>query len=342
MATIASQIQRIQNATNSLREIITDKWGVANIDTTRLNDIASRYNEIPVITGNVPIQIHVETDGETTVAASEPITNGYYKNVSIKPFITVENVQDVIINVENKQVILEAKSGIIEPTTVLTSDGKIDIDKSYNYLQSVSYNIKSATVPTEYTKYGDGFVTINFEDSGWIDSKEYTFHGARASIVLDDTEIGDAITEIQAKQDKSQTLVVNSGIRGSKFTVTIPAVTTTIDGTATADDIVEGKIAWTASGRIIGNVPDKRDKITPAELVDATTGTLIIKPEPGCYNDDSRISTPIAVGAATYSLTGAEEVRTFDIIPSSDNGITTYLTKVTIDNGALYDAIASI
>ena len=343
-ATIAGQIQRIQDATNLLRNVITEKWEVANIDTTRLDDIADRYNEIPVISGNVFIPIQIETDGITTVAASAPITNGYYKNVSIKPFVKVENVDDIIINVENKKVTLAAISGTIEPTTVLKPDGKIDVDQSYNYLQSVSYTIKPVTVPTEYTKYGDGLVTINFDDYGWIASKEYSFTGAKASVVLDGNEIGGATKEIKASQDKSQTLVVNSGIRRNKLTVTIPAVTASIDGTATADDIVKDKIAWTVAGRITGKVPDKRDTTTGAEWVDDTTGTLIIKPAPGCYNDASRISTNITVGEAIYTLTGHETVEEFEITPSSDEdeNITTYLTKVKINNGAIYSALAAI
>ena len=103
MATIASQITRIQDATNSLRSIITDKWGVTNIDTARLDNIAARYNEIPVISGEVFVPIQIETDGKTTVAASEPLTNGYYKGVSIRPFVKVDTVNDIIINVENSK-----------------------------------------------------------------------------------------------------------------------------------------------------------------------------------------------------------------------------------------------
>lgn len=341
MATIASQIKRIQDATNLLRSIITEKWAVTDIDTTRLDNIAARYNEIPVISGDVFIPIQIETDGKTTVAASEPLTNGYYKGVSIKPFVKVENVDDIIINVENKVIELKTDSGKIEPTTVLNADGTINLAESYNYLQSVSYTIEHAEIPTEFINIGDGVARIEIEKSGWVDADTYAITGAEASVVLDGNKIGGATKEIKAKQDKSQTLVVNSGIRGNKLTITIPAVTTAIDGTATEDDIVMGKTAWTAAGKITGKVPDKRDTTTGAEWVDDTTGTLIIKPAPGCYNDDSRISTSITVGEATYALTGNETVRTFEITPSSDEdeNITTYLTKVTIDNGAIYDAL---
>lgn len=344
MATIASQIQRIQDATNLLREVITEKWAISNITTTRLDDIADRYNEIPVISGDVFIPIQIETDGKTTVAASGPLTNGYYKGVSIRPFITVENVQDIIINVENRVENITTVSGIIEPKKVFNADGTINLAESYNYLQSVSYTIERTEIPTAFTNIGDGVASIEIETSGWVDSGTYAITGAEASVVLDGNKIGGTTKEIKAKQDKSQTLVVNSGIRGNQLTITIPAVTTALDGTATADDIVEGKTAWTAEGRITGNVPDKRDTTTGAEWVDDTTGTLIIKPAPGCYNDDSRISTSITVGEATYTLTGDESVRTFEITPSSDEdeNITTYLTKVTIDNGAIYDALCAI
>lgn len=346
MATIASQIKRIQDATNLLREVITDKWAISNITTTRLDDIADRYNEIPVISGEVFVPIQIETDGKTTVAASEPLTNGYYKGVSIRPFVKVDTVNDIIINVENKSVELKTDSGIIKPTTILNADGTINLEKSYNYLQSVSYTIEHTEIPTKFINIGDGVARIEIEKSGWVDADTYAITGAEASVVLDGNKIGGATKEIKAKQDKSQTLVVNSGIRGNKLTITIPAVTAAIDGTAKAEDIVAGKTAWTASGRVTGNVPDKRNTTTGAKDVweDETTGKLIIKPEPGCYNDDSLISTNISVGEATYTLTGNETVRKFEITTSSDEDekITTYLTKVTINNGAIYDALYAI
>lgn len=344
MATIASQISRIQTATNTLRDIITNKWGVSNIDTTRLDNIAARYNEIPVITGDVPVQIHVETDGKTTVAASEPITNGYYKGVSIKPFITVENVQDIIINVENKVVELTTDSGKIEPTIVRNADGSINLEESYNYLQSVSYTIKHATMPTEVKSYGMGEVVVNVPESGWVSGKDYTIKGSPAWAKIDGSIITRTPTALTLKATETRTITIDAGIRNSSQTITIPAATTALDGTAKAEDIVEGKTAWTASGRVTGSVPDKRNADTPAESVDATSGTLIIKPAPGCYDDKSTISTSITVGEATYTLTGNETVREFAITPDSDEdeGITTYLTKVTINNGAIYDALYAI
>lgn len=344
MATIASQITRIQNATNSLRNIITEKWGVTNIDTTRLDNIAARYNEIPVITGDVPVQIHVETDGKTTVAASGPITNGYYKGVSIKPFITVENVQDIIINVENKVVELSTDSGIIKPTTVLNADGTINLTESYNYLQSVSYTIKHATMPTGVKSYGMGSVVVNVPESGWVSAKDYTITGAAAEVKLDNSTVTNATTDLTLKPTTGRKITIAAGIRNTALTINIPAATSALDGTAKAEDIVAGKTAWTASGKVTGNVPDKRNTDTPAESVNATSGTLIIKPAPGCYDDKSTISTNITVGAATYTLTGNETVTTFDITPSDDEDGAgeIYLNKVTIDNSIIYTALSNI
>lgn len=348
MATIASQIDRIQRATNLLREVITEKWAISNITTTRLDDIAARYNEIPVITGDVPVQIHIETDGKTTVAASGPITNGYYKGVSIKPFIKVDNVNDIIVNVENKTVNLKTDSGRITPTTVLTADGKIDIDKSYNYLQSVSYTIKHATMPTGVTSLGDGFVTINIpaSDAGWVSAKEYTITGATAWVKMDGSTITRSPYNLTLKPTDSRQITIDPGIRKTAMTINIPAATSALDGDAKAEDIVVGKTAWTASGRVTGNVPDKRNTTTGAANVwaDATTGKLIIKPAPGCYNDDSLISTDITVGEATYTLTGNETVTTFEIKPSDDEDGSgeTYLNKVTIDNSIIYTALSKI
>lgn len=344
MATIASQITRIQDATNSLRSIITDKWGVTNIDTTRLDNIAARYNEIPVISGEVFVPIQIETDGKTTVAASEPLTNGYYKGVSIRPFVEVDTVNDIIINVENKVVELSTDSGMIKPTTVLNADGTINLAESYNYLQSVSYTIKHATMPTGVKSYGMGSIVINVpeSDAGWVSAKDYTITGYAADVKLDNSPVTSATTDLTLKQTTGRKITIAAGIRNTTLTINIPAATSALDGSAKAEDIVEGKTAWTASGQVTGNVPDKRNTTTGAADVweDETTGKLIIKPAPGCYNKDSLISTNITVGEATYALTGNETVRTFEITPSSDE--TTYLTKVKINNGAIYDALYAI
>ena len=342
MATIASQITRIQDATNSLRSIITDKWGVTNIDTTRLDNIAARYNEIPVISGEVFVPIQIETDGKTTVAASEPLTNGYYKGVSIRPFVKVDMVNDIIINVENKVVELSTDSGMIKPTTVLNADGTINLAESYNYLQSVSYTIKHATMPTGVKSYGMGSIVINVpeSDAGWVSAKDYTITGYAADVKLDNSPVTSATTDLTLKPTTGRKITIAAGIRNTTLTINIPAATSALDGSAKAEDIVEGKTAWTASGQVTGKVPDKRNTTTGAERVDDTTGTLIITPAPGCYNDASRISTPIIVGEATYTLTGNETVDEFEITPSSDE--TTYLTKVKINNGAIYDALYAI
>lgn len=344
MATIASQISRIQTATNTLRDIITNKWGVSNIDTTRLDNIAARYNEIPVITGDVPVQIHVETDGKTTVAASKPITNGYYKGVSIKPFITVENVQDIIINVENKVEEIKTDSGKIEPTIVRNADGSINLEESYNYLQSVSYTIKHATMPTAVKSLGDGFVMINIPESGWVPAKDYKITGDASVVKLDGSTITRTPNDLTLYPTESRQITISAGIRSSSMIINIPAATNALDGNAKAEDIVEGKTAWTKAGKVTGTVPDKRNTDTPAVSVDATSGTLIIKPAPGCYNDKSTISTSIIVGDATYTLTGNETVTTFDITPSDDEdgASETYLKKVTIDNSIIYTALSNI
>lgn len=345
MATIARQIERIQAATAFLRSIITENWAVTDIDTTRLDDIAARYSEIPVISGEVFIPIQIETDGQTTVAASEPLTNGYYKGVSIKPFVTVENVQDIIINVENRVETITTVSGIIEPKKVFNEDGTINLAESYNYLQSVSYTVKRATMPTRVKSYGMGSVTINIPESGWISTQDYTITGNEALVKIDGNTITTSpANPLKLSSTQTRTITIDSGIRNTAVSIDIPPVTSCLDGTAKEEDIVAGKTAWTASGRIIGNVPDKRNTDTPAELVDTTSGTLIIKPEPGCYDDNSTISTSITVGEATYTLTGHELVAEFEITPSSDEdeNETTYLTKVKINNGVIYSALAAI
>jgi hypothetical protein len=341
--TIAGQIQRIQDATVLLRNVITNNWGISNIDTTLLNNIADRYNEIPVISTDVFIPIQIETDGKTTVTASAPLTNGYYKDVSIKPFVKVENVNDIIINVENKAVELTTDSGKIEPTTVRNADGTINLEESYNYLQSVSYTIKHATVPTGVKSLGNGSVNIEIPESGWISANTYTITGKYADVIIDGSTVT-SNSSVNLKPTESRTITIKDGIRSSEVSITIPAATSALDGTATKNDIVASKTAWTAAGRITGEVTDLRNTTTAADavIVDDITGMLIVKPASGCYDEDSRISTSITVGEATYALTGNETVSTFDITPSSDDGITAYLTKVTINNGAIYNALAAI
>lgn len=351
--TIAGQIQRIQDATDQLRakgidlELEVSK-GVTLNSGHKLDDIADAFDSIVFSKGEVKnVELKVTQFNDSTIAGNTyELPTGFYKGLKIKPFFT-QTSADEVLNIQTiTNYTIESDSGEIKPTIKFNADGTINLEESYNYLESVSYTVKHSEIPTAFDGIGNGGASIKIEKPGWIPSGTYSFTGPYASVTLNNSNITSEETTIALSSTDTQTLIVESGIREKKIQINIPAATNAIDGDATANDIVASKTAWTATGRITGMVTDLRNTTTGAKDAweDSTTGHLIIKPEPGCYNEDSLISTNITVGEATYTLTGNETIDEFEITPSSDEDEdeTIYLTKVRIKNGAIYTALAAI
>ena len=121
MATIANQIKRIADSRDLLRtkgkalglivpagnywDDSTNTYKAytenALTELDQIDKIAAAFNSVvPKLGTEIKVPITVTTDGTTTTVDSYVLDTGFYANATIVPFIKVENVDDIVINVE--------------------------------------------------------------------------------------------------------------------------------------------------------------------------------------------------------------------------------------------------
>lgn len=314
MATIANQIARIQAA----RDLLRDKgvklglyvpagsyWDDAtdtNVSTTaaellnsadQIDKIAAAFNSIGIYHDQViKVPMTIKRDGTTVVGESTSLATGFYSGGIITPYITVEDSEDLVINVQTiTDRELTAQTGIIVP-----ADG-------FNYIDSLSYKVKDGAISATPTGYDNSGVTVKVETSGWLDSGDTKKVTVDTSTMSKKVGTGTATTvasgaEIVPNATADTVVTITKGIYGSDRTLTVKSVASQTAGTATAEDILDGKTAWAGGQQITGTMPnyggtDSEEKITAMESISNNGGYLAIQPQLGYYNDYSTITTGI-------------------------------------------------
>ena len=314
MATIANQIQRIASARNTLRtkgkalglqvpegnywDDSTDSYKSYQAaplnDTDQIDKIAAAFNNITAKLGTeIKVPITVVTDGTTTTVESYQLETGFYAGATIVPFIKVQEVDDIVINVEMvSDRLLTAQQGTITPTT------------GFNYIGQFGYTIQSGKISVNNQGFGDGYVNAVVETSGWVDKDAVTKINVTQSAITSKVGTNAATTvtsgdTIIPSPDGETTITITSGIAGTNRTLIIPSVSSQTTGDAKAEDILSGKTAWVNGVKVSGTMPNyggtsaSAEKNTAATGLENIGGKLAIAPAKGYYNEFSNITTDI-------------------------------------------------
>lgn len=320
MATISNQIQRIQNARNLLRTkgvamnlvvpagTYWDDATDANITTTsasaltssdQIDKIAAAFNSIKQSTATtIEVPILLKKNGTTVVGTTKNLEAGYYAAATIKPYITVEDEQDFVIDVQSKIVTLSAQSLKITP------------DAGYNYMDSVTYTVKDGALSGTVVSYDNSGVTVKVSESGWLDAEDTKKVTVTTSSMTSKVGSGSATTissgsDVKPHATLDTTLTITKGIYGSDRTLKVWSVksqTTPASGEtgATAADILASKVAWVNGAKVTGTMPNYGGVsggvvATAASGLITTGAKLAIIPATGYYNNYSSITTAIDI-----------------------------------------------
>lgn len=321
MATIANQIKRISDATNWLRKKgSTGGEGITGLNLTvpagrywnnttktyeqyqaaplgatdQIDKIAAAFDNISAKLGTeIKVPITVVTDGTTTTVEAYPLETGFYSGATIVPYIKVQEVDDIVINVEMvADRLLTAQQGTITPSN------------GFNYIGQFGYTIQSGKISTNNQGFGDGYVDAVVETSGWVDKDAVTRINVTQSSITSKvgTKAATTVTSgdtIIPSTDGETTITITSGIAGSNRTLIIPSVSSQTTGDAKAEDILSGKTAWVNGVKVSGTMPNhggesaSAEKNTAAVGFENIAGKLAITPELGYYNTYSNITTNI-------------------------------------------------
>ena len=330
MATIANQIKRISDSRDLLRlkgkelgltvpagnywDDSTDSYKqysqAALTDNDQIDKIAAAFNSIvPELGTEIKVPITVTTDGTTTTVDSYVLDTGFYANATIVPFIKVENVDDIVINVEmvaDRQ--LTAQSAVIKPSS------------GFNYIGQFGYTIVDGAISSDNAGFDNTGVIAKVSKSGWLDANDTQ----KVAVVTSEmsskagsttkalahggTVVPDAMNDT--------VLTITKGIFGSDRTLTVKSVASQTSGTAVKEDILSGKTAWVNGALVTGNMPNyggttTEEKYTAAASFSNHGGVLAVQPALGYYNDYSSITTDIVYNPTrvfnTTSVSGATE-----------------------------------
>jgi hypothetical protein len=345
MATIANQIKRISDSRDLLRskgralglqvpagnywDDATNTYIAYNAaalgESDQIDKIAAAFNAVvPKLGTEIKVPITVTTDGTTTTVESYVLDTGFYANATIVPFIKVNTVDDIVINVEMVSGrVLTSKTGTINPS------------QGFNYIGQFGYTITSGAVSTSNAGYGNNYVTAKIATSGWVDKDATTNISVTQSTMTSKVGSGSATTissgaTINPNATSDTTITINKGIYGSNRTLTVKSVASQTAANATAPDILNGKTAWVNGIKITGTMPNyggnsDEEKYTAAESFSNNGGKLAIQPALGYYNDYSTITTNIVynptrifnTSSITTSATDTMSAKTYyETIPA--------------------------
>ena len=329
MATIANQITRIQEARDLLRtkgkslglsvpngtywDDSTDTYksytSAVLTDTDQIDKIAAAFNTIQHFTSEIiEVPILLKKNGTTVVGTTKTLTPGYYVAANIKPYITVEEDSDFVIDVQSKSVELTTKQGTITP------------DGGFNYMDSLSYTIQDGAINTANAGYGNNYVTAKVKTSGWVNENATTNITVDTSTLKSkvgtnaETTISSGAT-INPNANNDTVITIGQGIYGSNRTLTVKSVASQTSATATSADILKDKTAWVNGEQVTGEMPNyggassDDTKNTNVNGIANIGGILAILPKLGYYNDYSNIITNIVYNPTrvfnTTSVSGA-------------------------------------
>lgn len=314
MATIANQIKRISDSRDILRNKgialglyvpigtywddstntnITTTSATALKTTDQIDKVAAAFNQINVYHNTeIPVELEITKSGTTTVGKTTPLDTGFYSNAIIKPYIKVNEVEDLIINVQSlANQSITAKSGEFKPGT------------GFNYLDVVTYTVTDGAISATNAEYDNTGVTAKVATSGWL-AKDATQKITVVTSAITSKIGSNTATNISSGNSinpnptQDTVLTISKGIYGSDRTITIKSLGSQTGGTAKAEDILDGKEAWVAGVKVTGSMPNKGGTSTSAVSTNANGikqigDVLAIVPQLGYYNTYSNIITSI-------------------------------------------------
>lgn len=339
MATIASQIKRISDSRDILRNkgvdlrlsvpsgtywddvsntYVTTTSPASLTNTDQIDKIAAAFNSIQYIPDSeIEVPILLKKNGEVIVSETKTLDPGFYAGAVIKPYIEIEDKgNDFVIDVQT-----------IVDRSLTTRTGEITPSTGYNYMDYVSYEVEYGSINSNAVGYDNTGVTVEVETSGWLDegTKKVTVDTSEMTSKVGDEEATTVTsgTTIIPSPTADTILTITKGIYGSNRTLVVQSVASQTQGNAAANDILSGKIAWVNGSKVIGEMPnyggdEDSDERTPANSFIGLQDKLAIRPKLGYYNNYSIITTDI-----DYNPT-----RTFDTTPIDVDGVDTMLSRV--------------
>lgn len=310
-ATIASQIKRISDSRDILRnkgvalklyvpagtywddatdQDITTTSAAALTASDQIDKVAAAFNAIGVYHDQViKVPLTIKRDGTTVVGDSTPLQTGFYANTIITPFITVEDKEDLVLNIQT-----------IANQSISTQTGTIRPSAGFNYIDSLTYTIVDGAISASPVSYDKTGVTVKVETSGWLDAGDTK----KVTVPTSTIKVGSAnaadvtSTTVTPSAGADTTVTVGKGIYGVDRTITIKSVSSQTQGDAVAADILKDKVAWVNGNKVIGSMPNYGGTSSAEAYEKALSfsnygGVLAIQPKLGYYNDYSTIYTEI-------------------------------------------------
>lgn len=313
MATIANQIKRISDSRDILRNKgidlglyvpigtywddstntnITTTSATALKTTDQIDKIAAAFNQIRVYNNTeIPVELEITRDGSATVGKTTSLDPGFYSNAIIKPYIKVNEVDDLIINVQS-----------LTNQSIKTKSGEFKPAAGFNYLDVVTYTVTDGAISQANAGYDNTGVTAKVATSGWLTQNATQKITVETSTI--ESKIGNTAsiinsgTNINPNPAQDTVLTISRGIYGSDRIITIKSLGSQTGGTAKAEDILDGKEAWVAGVKVTGSMPNKGG--TSTSVVNTNVSSikqagdyLAIVPQLGYYNTYSNIITNI-------------------------------------------------
>lgn len=313
-ATIASQIQRIADA----RDILRDKGIALNLyvpagtywddatdkdvtttsaallkSTDQIDKIAAAFNSIQYVPDSeIEVPILLKKNGTTVVGSTKNLDPGFYAGAVIKPYITVEEDLDFVIDVQT-----------IVNRSLTTQTGTITPSTGYNYIDSLSYTIVDGAIESTAASFDNTGAVAKVKTSGWLDAEDtqkiaITTSELKSKVGSNSQTTINSGATITPSPLADTVLTVTKGIYGNDRTLTVKSVASQTNANAVEADILDGKTAWVNGQLVTGSMPNyggtsSNEAYTAMVSLSNYNGDLAIQPALGYYNDYSTITTGI-------------------------------------------------